>query len=150
MEPTPFDEEKYIDELEKKKSKITTLLKDIEIRFADTKNYYTVLGVTKKSTPNEIKFAFETALQTYNINTFTYLLGNNNNVQATVDVFVKALNNAYIILSDVSNKYYYDNKDIIKNITDPDKLINQFIDGFVDDFDPIDKSAYWSPDELRC
>ena len=148
MKPSPSAELRKSVELEKKKRALINLTNDIKTRFASMNDYYTVLGVTKKSTPTEIKHAFESALQIYNIDVFTHLLGNKNNMSSTINVFVKSLTDAYAILGDASNKYYYDNKDIIQNITDPDDLINQFIDGFVDDFDPTDKASYWKPSEL--
>ena len=132
-----------------KQNALTYLINDMSKRFANPTDYYTILAVTQKSTPIEIKQAFENALKIYNIDVFTLLLGNENNVLLALKVFDKVLHDAYTIIGDASNKYYYDTKDIIKNISDPDKLITQFIDGFVDDFDPKDKSSYWTKDELN-
>ena len=143
------DNTQYADATEKKQSALTHLINDIETRFSNVTDYYTILAVTKNSTPAEIKNAFENALQIYNIDVFTYLLGNENTVRETLKMFDKLLHDAYTTIGNASNKYYYDNKDIIKNTSDPDQLINQFIDGFVDDFDPNDKSAYWKQDELK-
>lgn len=149
MKPSPSAALQESINLEKKKRALAHLTNDMKTRFANMNDYYTVLGVTKKSTPTEIKHAFESALQIYNSDVLTHLLGNNNNVSAAVKIFMKVLNDAYAILGDATNKYYYDNKDTIQNTTNPDDLINQFIDGFVDDFDPNDKASYWNKSELN-
>ena len=149
MKPSPSAALQESINLEKKKRALAHLTNDMKTRFANMNDYYTVLGVTKKSTPSEIKHAFESALQIYNIDVFTHLLGNKNNMSSTIKVFVKGLTDAYAILGDPTNKYYYDNKDTIQNTTNPDDMINQFIDGFVDDFDPSDNASYWNKSELN-
>lgn len=136
-------------ELEDKKCALEHLAKDTKTRFANTSDYYTVLGVTKNSTPEEIKLAFELVLQTYNFDTIMNLIGNGPNHDAAAKWLINVIHNAYKTLGNATNKYYYDNKNTINNTSDPDELINMLIDGFVDDHDPNDPTAYWHKSELN-
>lgn len=149
MQSRPSDELQELIDFEKKNCAITHLLNDIQKRFVNTSDYYTVLGVKKTSTSAEIKHAFENMLKIYNADTFTYLFGNRDNVSEDMKIFIKILHAAYDTLGNTTNKYFYDNKDIIQNTKNPDDLINQFVDGLITDFDPTDKASYWTKSELN-
>lgn len=139
--------------IKNKEDLIATIYDDYIKRFADPNDYYTILGVTKNASNAEIKEKYDNLLLIYNTNTFEYLFGNNNTINNSLHTVVKFINTAYSTLCNKTERYYYDNKDIIANNTEPDDMINQLIDGFadgvVDDFDPNDKTSYWNHDELN-
>lgn len=149
MTAGPTDKLKQSIAFEKKEKVLILLINDAQTRFANLTDYYTILGVKKTSTSAEIKNAFETILKIYNFDTFTYLLGNSNISSTHVNMFIKVIHDAYDTLGNVSNKYFYDNKDIIQTTNNPDDMIDYFIDGFVDDFDQNDKASYWNKSELN-
>jgi hypothetical protein len=136
---------------------IFTVISTDITRFENPNDYYAVLDVPRTASQHEIVSAYTKCCQLYNCQTFAAAFNNDKAVLSNLTVLIKYLDTAHATLSNSIKKNYYDTHGTMRAYTDPDTMLNSLInscvmelDGFVDDFDPNDKSSYWTADELRC